>query len=129
MSLRFVAGGAVGLLASACAGWPGASPDAAVTACGGVMAKSAAYVSQHAAAREEKLMVIRFASPEAMEAYNQKTRAFEAEAAALVAGRDALEADYGLAENTQAYTFDHTTDEEAEAQIAAAKACAAPLTE
>ncbi|ABI76394.1 putative lipoprotein [Hyphomonas neptunium ATCC 15444] len=129
MSLRFVAAGAFALLASACAGWPGASPDAAVTACGGVMAQSAAYASSHAAAREEKLMVIRFASPEAMAAYNAKTRAYEAEAAGLVTARDALAADYGLAEDTQAYTFDHTTDEEADARISAAKACAAPLTE
>lgn len=127
MSFRFVLAGAAALLASACAGWPGAGPNAAT--CGGVMAQSAAYVSQHAAAREEKLMVIRFASQEAMDAYNAKTRGFEAEAAALVAGRDALAARYGLTGDAQTYTFDHTTDEEAEAQIAAAKACAAPLTE
>ncbi|MFN4184638.1 MAG: hypothetical protein ACK4M6_07610 [Hyphomonas sp.] len=127
MSFRFVLAGAAALLASACAGWPGTVPNAAM--CGGVMAQSAAYVSQHAAGREEKLMVIRFASEEAMNAYNAKTRGFEAEAAALVAGRDALAARYDLTGDAQAYTFDHTTDEEADAQIAAAKACAAPLTE
>lgn len=129
MSFRFVLAGAAALLASACAGWPGTDSDTDAAMCGGVMAQSAAYVSQHAAGREEKLMVIRFASEAAMNAYNEKTRGFEAEAAALVAGRDALAARYGLAGDTQAYTFDHTTDDEADARIAAAKACAAPLTE
>lgn len=128
MNLRFALGGVVALLASACAAMPGAGSEAAA-ACSGVMAQSAAYASTHAAAREEKLMVIRFASPEAMAAYNAKTRAYEAEAAGLVTARDALVAEYALADDTQAYTFDHTTDEEADAQIAAAKACVAPLTE
>lgn len=128
MRSRLVLSGAATLLASACAGWPGAGSEAAV-ACGGVIAESAAYVSQHAAAREEKLMVIRFASQEAMDAYNSKTRGFEAEAAALVAGRDVLAAQYDLTGDVQTYTFDHTTDEDADARIATAKACAAPLLE
>lgn len=129
MSFRFALGGAFALLVSACTGGPNADSSAAARECSRVMAESAAYVQQHAAAREEKLKVIRFASEAAMNAYNAKTRELEAEAEALLAGRNALEARYGLAGDAQAYTFDHTTDEEAEARIAAAKTCAAPLTE
>lgn len=129
MSFRFALGGAFALLASACMGEPEADSGAAAMDCSRVMAESAAYVSQHAAAREEKLKVIRFASEAAMDAYNAKTRELEAEAEALLAGRNALEGSYGLAGDTQAYIFNHTTDEEADARIAAAKTCAAPLTE
>lgn len=131
MSFRFAVGGALALLASACAGWPGASPDAgpdaAAAACSNLLGTGAAYAVQHAAEREEKLKVIRFASQEAMDAYNATTRGYADQGAELLALRAALDAEYGLPETEPVAAFDHTTDEEATARIEAARTCAAPL--
>ncbi|KCZ98057.1 putative lipoprotein [Hyphomonas polymorpha PS728] len=129
MNFRILAGAGTGLLASACSGGPQAGLDAAVIACGDTLAQNAAYVRQHVEAREEKLKVIRFASEEAMDAYNEVTDTFTVLGIDLVAMRNVIETERGLPDDTATYTFDHTTDEEATARIEAAKACAGPLLE
>ena len=127
MSFRFAVGGALALLATACAGGAGVVPSPDTVACGDLLAEGAAYAVQHTAEREEKLKVIRFASQEAMDAYNATTRGYADQGAQLLTMRATLEADYGLPEAEPVAPFDHTTDEEADERIAAARACAAPL--
>lgn len=129
MSFRFVLAGAAALLASACAGWPGAGSEAATTACGETLKTSAAYAWQHSINREEKLKVIRFASQEAMDAYNATTRSYADQGSELLETLFLLDPEFDLLQGAPVALSDHTTDEEADARIAAAKACAAPLTE
>ncbi|MBY9065679.1 hypothetical protein K1X12_02140 [Hyphomonas sp. WL0036] len=127
MKFRILVGAGLGLLATACAHLPGGS--AAPAACASQLAESAAYLQQHVDAREEKLKVIRFASEEAMNAYNDKTTGYDSARIDFIAMGNIIEAAYGLPEATGTAPFDHTTDEEADARIAEGKSCAAPLLE
>ncbi len=119
--------GAIAMLAAACANLPEGSN--APTVCASQLAESAAYLQQHVDAREEKLKVIRFASEEAMNAYNDKTAGYDSARIDFIAMGNIIEAAYSLPEATETSPFDHTTDEEADARILHGKTCAAPLIE
>lgn len=122
--LRAFAGG-LALMTSACAGTPEPSaPDNGLIACGDMLARNAAYVQQHVKTREDRKMVMRFASEAAMIAYDAASDSFTVLGIDLVSMRNVIEAERGLPDDTAIYTFDQTTDEEAGARIAEAKACA-----
>lgn len=117
--------GMLALLTAACAGTPElAADDDGLAACGGLLARNAAYVEQHAKTREDRKMVMRFASEAAMNAYDEVTDTFTVLGIDLVAMRNVIEKERGLPDDTAPYTFHQTTDEEAGARIAEAKACA-----
>lgn len=127
MSFRILVGAGLGLFATACANLPDGS--AAPAACASDLAESAAYLQQHVDARTEKLKVIRFASEEAMNAYNDKTAGYDSARIDFIAMGNVIEAAYSLPEPAATAPFDHTTDEEADARITEGKSCAAPLIE
>lgn len=117
------------LLMGACAAPPEPAAEADLAACAGLLAQNTAYVRQHADWREKQKMLMRFASEEAMDAYDEVTDTFTVLAIDLVAMRNVIEKERGLPDDTETYTFDQTTDEEASARIDAAKACAGPYLE
>lgn len=127
MKFRILVGAGLGLLATACAHVP--EDSTAPEACASQLAESAAYLLQHVDARTEKLKVIRFASEEAMNAYNDKTAEYDSARIDFIAMGNIIEAAYSLPTPPETAPFDHTTDEEADARIADGKSCAAPLIE
>lgn len=128
MKFRILVGAGLGLLATACANIPEGSASAPA-ACASRLAESAAYLQQHVDAREEKLKVIRFASEEAMNAYNDKTTGYDSARIDFIAMGNIIQATYSVSRPAQPAPFDHTTDEEADARITEGKNCAAPLIE
>jgi hypothetical protein len=127
MNLRIYVGAGLGLLATACANLP--EHSAASAACANHLAESAAYLQQHVDARTEKLKVIRFASEEAMNAYNDKTAGYDSARIDFIAMGNIIKVAYSLPDPPESSPFDHTTDEEADARITQGKICAAPLIE
>lgn len=127
MRLRIYVGAGLGLFAAACSNLPEGS--AAPAACVSQLAESAAYLQQHVDAREQRLKVIRFASEEAMNAYNDKTAGYDSMRIDFIAMGNIIEAAYSLPDPPETAPFDHTTDEEADARITQGKSCAAPLIE
>lgn len=125
MKFRILVGAGLGLLATACATVPEDTTTPA--ACASQVAESAAYLEQYVEARKEKLKVIRFASEEAMDAYNYETNVFAIRKIEASNAQKALEKRYDLAPSTATYQFDELTDEEAVARYEASKACALPL--
>lgn len=129
MRLRILAGSALTLAATTCAGWPSGHIDPQATSCAGMLAETAAYLHQHVDAREEKLKVIRFASQADMDAYNSKTAGYDTARIDFITMGNVIEGKYDLPDAPGDPAFDHTTDEEADVRITEGRACAAPLLE
>lgn len=127
MKARILAGMAFVSALAACASGPQTGAVPAVAACAVRIEENAAYIQQHVEARTERLKVIRFASEEAMNAYNYETNIFTIRGIELAGMRKMLARQYGLSSDTAEYTFEDTTDEEATARFEAGEACAGPL--
>lgn len=114
------------------AGCANAAPDDAnekVRFCAVLLSEGAAYVKAHVDNREERLKVIRFASEEAMDAYNGVTDAFTVLRIDLVEMGKELAKEFDLPDDTEAYAFEETTDEGAQNRIDFAKECVISLDE
>lgn len=132
MSFRFAAG-AVAVLAASCSATPPlaeeapAVSDTDVLACNALLLKAANEADALAERRAEQMMVMRFASPEAMQAYEGETRRLQL--AALRMG--AMLADISDAAGIEP-DFDHelapaANEERVWSWIKAGDACASGL--
>lgn len=130
MKFRKAAGAmALAMMMPGCAD---ASPEEAAEAarfCSVLLSEGAAYAESHAAHREERMQVMRFASEDAMNAYVRETSKLRRAAAEFTGMHTALQTQYDLPGEAGAYSFDETTDAAAANRIEFARECAAALTE
>lgn len=120
---------AAALMVSGCANAAPEEVNEKARFCAVLLSEGAAYVGAHVAQREEQLKVMRFASEEAMDAYNEVTDTFAVLRIDLIGMLGELAREYGLPEDAGVYTFEDTTDDGAWNRIDFAKECVISLDE
>jgi len=128
--MKFVKAAGAMVLAMMMPACANASPDETTEAarfCSVLLAEGAAYAESHAANREYRMQMIRFASEEAMNAYIAETDVLRRAAAEFAGIHEALQTHYDLPGETETFSFDETTDAAAANRIEFARECAAAL--